>query len=316
VATRPEGRTLRAALILALGVSTSCLRDDKEYIERVEVTGATVADNGVLGLTADQVDQTLRALLRADPHFVLLSGDQRAPDKHPPVRLSLELAFTREAQKDGRAGTFAEVGASIAIRRRINDVYIHYEVMGLGEVLEPTDAPTVRARAMQQALRTAVGQAVASTALQLAALEKSDKELLKDVTSPDGRVREFAIRTLSDRKNPGVAEALLEKLKGDDPDEIRRAMGALVELKERRAVPLLIELARGKDMGFLRDILFALAEIGGEEAQAYLFTVAQGHDQPAIREAAQQALDELSARSQRTARDGRGSAGNRGGPAE
>jgi HEAT repeat protein len=154
-------------------------------------------------------------------------------------------------------------------------------------------------------LETSLKDAVAAAHLQLAALDKPDPELLKDVSSTDARVREFAIRILSDRKNPGVADALLEQLKGDDPDQIRRAMGALVELKERRAVPPLIDLARGKDLGFLREILFALGEIGGEEAEAYLYTVSEGHDQPAIRQAARQALDDLSSHGSRAGRERR-----------
>ena len=68
-------------------------------------------------------------------------------------------------------------------------------------------------------------------------------------------------------------------------------------MKERRAVPDLIDLSRGKDLGFLREIIYALGALGGEEATAYLYTVAQGHDQPAIQEAAQQALDETRGKS-------------------
>jgi len=102
------------------------------------------------------------------------------------------------------------------------------------------------------------------------------------------------VRVLTDRRNPAVVQALLGQLGGSDPDEVRRAIGALVELKEKRAVPLLIELGNAHDPVFLREVIYALAGIGGEEAQAYLYTVAQGHDNPAIRDAAQQALDELS----------------------
>ena len=97
-----------------------------------------------------------------------------------------------------------------------------------------------------------------------------------------------------------IGIALLDKLKGDDADDVRRAIGGLVELKDPRAVPALIDLARAKDMVFLREIIFALGQIGGDEAEAYLYTVAQGHDQPAIRDVAQKALDEMSARKART----------------
>ena len=89
---------------------------------------------------------------------------------------------------------------------------------------------------------------------------------------------------------------LIERLRALDLGQIRQAMGALAELREQRAVKPLIELTRGKDPVFVREILFALAQIGGDEAMAYLYTVAQGHDEPALREAAQRALDEVELR--------------------
>jgi HEAT repeat protein len=107
---------------------------------------------------------------------------------------------------------------------------------------------------------------------------------------------------LSARKNPAVERALLDKLQGSDPDAVRRAIGALVELKNAGAVPYLIDLAKGKDPSFVREIIFALGEIGGDEAEAYLYTVAEGHDQPAVRAAAQKALDELRARTRSAGR--------------
>jgi len=85
----------------------------------------------------------------------------------------------------------------------------------------------------------------------------------------------------------------VEELRGDDPLEVRRAIGGLVELQAREAVPELIEISRGKDPGFLRELVYALGAIGGDEAQAYLYTMSQGHDQPAVRDAARQALEEM-----------------------
>jgi hypothetical protein len=297
-------RALTAPIGVALLGAASCKPSLKYNVERIEVSGTTVADNGILKMTPEQVESALRQAVRADPSFVLVESAKPARDGVP-VRLALDLAFTREAQKAGRPGTYAEVGASLTLRRRVDDVSLRYEVMGLGEVPEPSDEAGARHLAMGRALETSLKEAVAAAHLQLAALDKADRELLKDVSSADARVREFAIRTLSDRRNPGVADALLEQLKSDDPDQIHRAMGALVELKERRAVPPLIDLARGKDLGFLREILFALGEIGGEEAEAYLYTVSEGHDQPAIREAARQALDELSNHGSRAGRERR-----------
>jgi hypothetical protein len=69
-------------------------------------------------------------------------------------------------------------------------------------------------------------------------------------------------------------------------------------------VPELIEISRGKDPGFLRELVYALGAIGGEEAEAYLYTMAQGHDQPAVRDAARQALEEMERHGRRSGPSG------------
>ena len=285
---------LRVSLVLALAL-LGCKREVKYAVERVEVSGPTVADNPVLALSPEQVRSLLLEKLAAQGHFLLLKPGQHPPEDAAPVRLTLELAFTREAQKDGRPGTFAEVGATLELRRRGDDGG-RYEVVGMGEVKVPGDSLDERQEAIRQSLGLALEHAVAGAHLQLAAVDKSDGALVKDLASGDLEVREYAIRVLAERRNPAVSPVLLERLKSNEPDEVRRAIGGLVSLRDAQAAPALIELARGKDPSFLREILFALGAIGGEEAEAYLYTVAEGHDQEAIRETAQQALDEMHAR--------------------
>ena len=129
--------------------------------------------------------------------------------------------------------------------------------------------------------------------LHLGAVERPNDALVEDLRAKDPRVREYALRVLADRRHPEAAPLLIERLQDGDPVAVRRAIGALVEMRTPEAVSALIELARGKELGFVAEILFALGEIGGEEAEAYLYTVAQGHDQPALRAAAQDALETL-----------------------
>ena len=288
---------LRMSVVLALAL-TGCKREVKHAVERVEVSGATVADNAVLALSPEQVRALLVEKLSQQGSFVLLKSGQHPSDDAPPVRMTLELAFTREAQKDGRPGTYADVGATLSLRRKGGESGTHYEVVGLGEVKVLGEGLDERQDAVRQALSEALEHAVRAAHLQLAALDKPDEVLVKELRAEDADVREYAIRVLAERRNPAVAPVLIERLKSNDADEVRRAIGGLVELREAQAVPALIELARGKEPSFLREILFALGAIGGEEAEAYLFTVAEGHDHEAIREAAQQALDELHAHAQ------------------
>jgi hypothetical protein len=283
----------------ALGVAfffliAGCSRRPQHLLESLEIRGETAIDNPILGLGEDQVRQRLLRKLESSHQFRWVADPKGGSGRG--VKLELELPFTRLVQREGKSGTFAQVGSTMAIRRKEPDGFATYEVVGFGEMRLPGEEPVERQSATRQALDAALEQLASATHLQLTALEKSDSALIKDLSSEDSRVREFAMRVLSARKNPAVHRALIEKLQGADPDAVRRAIGALVELKDTGSVPALIELSKGKDPGFQREIIFALGAIGGEDAEAFLYTVAEGHDQPTVRAAAAQALKELRAR--------------------
>ena len=284
---------LLVTCVLLLGPLGACRQQARYPVGKVEVSGATVRDNAWLGLGAEQVRERLSRALEASKRFeVLEPGGNR---EVRPWRLTLELPFTREVQKDGEPHTYAEVGANLVLERFGGDLPEHYEVVGLGETRVEADTPEARQQAIRAALDDVLRQVSETATLQLTALERSDDALVSDLQSTDARMREFALRTLADRKHPVAAPLLIEQLKSGEADTVRRAIGALVEMRARSAVPALIDLARGRDLGFLQEIVFAVGEIGGSEAEAYLYTVAQGHDQPAIQAAAQQALDTLDA---------------------
>jgi hypothetical protein len=285
---------------IAAAVCPAC-KESKHVVGQIGIAEETLRGNPMLGMSADRVNELFLHKLSQGP-FDLPSVSRRASSGEPPIGLRLEIAFTREAQKEGRDGTFAEVGAQLTIRRKETGGSASYEVVGVGESKLGSEDPESRRSAMRLALSSALDQVTALAHLQLAAIDKSDSALVKDLSAKDARTREFAVRVLSARKNPAVERALLDKLQGSDPDAVRRAIGALVELKNAGVVPYLIDLAKGKDPSFVREIIFALGEIGGDEAEAYLYTVAEGHDQPVVRAAAQKALDELRARTRSAGR--------------
>lgn len=280
----------RWLLVVLLSV-LACTRAPKHSIEKVTISGATVDDNAILGMSGDEVLALFRSRLQNTGHFVFLEGADGKP-LHA-VRIELELNFTRQAKKEGRDGTWAEVGASAVVSQREKDETRRYDVVGLAEVAQDGDTAEARQKAVKQALEVSLQQIASSADVLLTALQKSDKDLEKDLKSPDPRVKEYALRVLAERGNPVVVDALLEKLKTNDFEEVHRAIGALVEMKEKRAVPALIELSKNRDPGFVREIVFALGSIGGDEAEAYLFTVAQGADQPELQKAAEEAMAEL-----------------------
>jgi hypothetical protein len=280
---------LLTACVLLLGACRN--QGSRSPVEVVRLSGATLTDNSLLALGPDQVRALLRQQLEATKQFEPTEGKSLGQSR--PWRMTLELPFTREVLKDEGQHTYAEVGATLVLERFGGDLPERYEVVGLGEIRLDGETPEARRKALREALEAALRQVSESAVLQLAALERNNAALVQDLQATDPRIREFALRTLAERRHPAAAPLLIEQLKSNDADTVRRAIGALVEMRAASAVPALIDLSRGKEVGFLQEIVFALGEIGGAEAEGYLFTVAQGHDQPAIQAAAQQALDTL-----------------------
>ncbi len=255
---------LLTACVLLLG---ACRNQGARYpVEEVRLSGATLTDNSLLALGPDQVRELLRQQLEVTQRFEPTEGKSLGQNR--PWRLTLELPFTREVLKDDGQHTYAEVGATLVLERFGGELPERYEVVGLGEIRLDSETPEARRKALRAALEAALRQVSESAVLQLSALERNNSALVQDLQATDPRVREFALRTLAERRHPAATPLLIEQLKSNDADTVRRAIGALVEMRAASAVPALIELARGKDVGFLQEIVFALGEIGGSEAEA------------------------------------------------
>jgi hypothetical protein len=142
----------------------------------------------------------------------------------------------------------------------------------------------------------AMQKAVDGARALVAAVGKSDPELVAQLESKDMQQQEWAAAVLAERKNPAARPVLEPLLANDDLMKARWAMRFLLRLGDARSASAFIEASRHKDDTFQREIVFALGELGGEEAEAYLFTVAEGHDLPLMRQSAERALGELRAR--------------------
>lgn len=289
----------------ALAGLTGC-RPAPHLVERVEVVSASVVEAPLLGISASQLQANFQRRVAAESRLKLLPAGMRAPQGAAVVRLVLELSGVREVVRAGHEGPEVEVVADLTLRRRTESGSERTELWASGAARPRGETFEDRQDAARRALDQALDELIHGTRAQLDALDKPDKALVRDLDSPDPRVRDAALDVLAARKNPRSVPVLLERLQSDDALQVRRAMGALVEMHATQAVPALIDLARGKDPGFLRELVFALGAIGGDEARAYLYTVAQGHDSPAVREAAKRAMDELIQHSARAAEEMQG----------
>ncbi len=284
-------RLLLSLGLMAVAGAFGCRKSpERHLVEHVRVE--LVGDASAHGLDGADLEALFHEKLGAHGGFEVGTAPPRA--ERPSISLELAVAEPRPAMREDASPLDVEVAVAVAARTRPDKR--RYDVEARSESRAGGDGLEARKDASRRALSKALEEAIARLHFRLLAAKRNDRELLADLAANDGRIRDAAIRELAERKNPGAADALIERLASDDVDEVREAIGMLVELRETRAVPAIIDVARARHPSFVREVIFALSAIGGDEAEAYLYTVAQGHDQPAVREAAQEALDELSLR--------------------
>jgi hypothetical protein len=98
-----------------------------------------------------------------------------------------------------------------------------------------------------------------------------------------GELREEAIRIAGERQLRDEVPTLL-KLLGDDDESVRdAALGALIAMRDRRAVRELTNSRSLRDRREMRKIIEAISILGGQEADEYLSFVAATHDDDEIR---------------------------------
>jgi hypothetical protein len=292
---------LRTASVAAGLVLLAGCKPAPHPVERVEVVAASLAEAQVLALTPAQVQTELSSRLLPDRGFKVLESGAR--NVEGAVRLTLEVDGVQEQTNASGLPAIEEVTASLGIRRSSDDGVERIALQATRSQPVEGDALEGRQEAARRALDEVLDRLVKEARVHLDARKRDDARLAKDLKNKDPLVREAATAALVARHNRAAIPALVEQLKGDDPLDVRRAIGGLVELQAREAVPELIEISRGKDPGFLRELVYALGAIGGEEAEAYLYTMSQGHDQPAVRDAARQALEEMERHGRRSGAD-------------
>jgi HEAT repeat protein len=116
------------------------------------------------------------------------------------------------------------------------------------------------------------------------------------IVGDGGALREEAIRVAGQRGLRDEAPVLLELLAADDESVRDAALGALIALRDRRAVAALTKSRSLRDRHEMRKILEAISILGGQEARDYLSFVAESHDDEEIRRLAAEARERLGRR--------------------
>jgi hypothetical protein len=249
------------------------------------------------------------------------------PDRPQGVELDLKALAGRARETVTRAGLFApsagDAGVGPAARVRVQvvleDVTVgekaaaravlrvridvrpsdgvprrwHEDVEAGAEVPYRPAATPDRAALFQKLVGRALDDILRAYTGRLKLWTGDAEALTSALNSDAGELRIEAIRAIGERKVTSEAPALLKLL--DDQDEVVRdaALGALVELRDRRAVSVLAQERSMRDRREMRKILDAIALLGGDEAADYLGFVADGHEDPEIRALAAAARQRL-----------------------
>jgi hypothetical protein len=264
----------------------------------VTVTDATPSEVSPATLDLRMLERELRSQLLATRMFA--AGDAGAG---PVARARITIAS--EAVEVGNKGEArARVHMRVDSRPVEQPGAISFDVDGSG--VEPyavtKPAPDRTAILSRLVLRIAadLGNDVAARRrLQTGSPQAVHEALVAD----GGELRQEAIRVVADRKLRAEAPVLLKLLNDNDEPTRDAALGALIVLRDRRAVTELTRSRSLRDRREMRKIIEAIAMIGGEEAEQYLSFVAATHDDDEIRAVAEKARARLARR------DGGGAAG-------
>jgi len=277
------------ALLAALLALASCRPEVRQSVDRLVVaeTDAAHALAGV-GLSRDELVAAGLEAIRAAKGF-----GPPAPES-PSARHWLgRLALHRAETRGGPGDAVAHVVLTLELSPQDRSGVLRETASGA----EPVGAgPRALREAFARASAQALARALDSFAVLIAAERKRDEALLADLTAPDARLRDSAVRVLADRRNRAAVPALVERLADPDPEVVERAIGALGQIGDERAVVPLVRLAQRRTGPSVAQLARIIGDIGGPDARAYLLTLASGHLDPLVRSAAQQALDEMEAR--------------------
>jgi hypothetical protein len=269
--------------------------DPAPRLGTVQVQDMTADDALPAGarVDADALTAQVRERLRAAGIFTAGGPDAGAG---PVARVRIELAL-EEVHVEKKAAMHAVV--RVRIDARPSDAaqpHWNEDVQGASETtypLEPT--PDRKALAGKLASRT-IGDLVDGYVARQRLWRGSATEVRRALETDAGELTIEAIRAVGERRLTDDVPALLKLL--SDPEESVRdaALGALVELRERRAVSEIARQRSMRDKREMRKIIDAIATLGGDEAADYLSFVADTHDDEEIRQMAKRALERLKAR--------------------
>ena len=280
----------------------------KLWLGPITIQAAPPPDGSTPAVDGDAVAAKLRSILLASGLVLSPDVDGGTPNnatgrpEGPPALGTVRIngVVAAEIVEVDRKG-LCRAGVSLKIDTRPSDApgAIGDEISATGEerfTASGVGAPDRTALVARVAARTA-GDLLSGLLARARLGHATPSELHATIVGDGGTaLREEAIRQAGARGLSGEATLLLGLL--DDPEESVRdaALGALIALRDQRAVAHLARQRSLRDRREMSKILEAISQIGGEEARQYLSFVADGHEDAEIRQQAREARDRLARR--------------------
>lgn len=240
-------------------------------------------------LEADALAAEVRERLRASGVF---SGEADAGEGAV-ARVRVELAM-EEVRAEKKAAARAAVRFRVETRPAgAAQPHWNDDVQAGAETTYELQPTTDRQAIFTRLATRTVGDLVDAYVARQRLWQAPPAELRKTLTADAGELQMEAIRAVAERRLASEVPALLALLSHPEEPVRDAALGALVELRERRAVTELARQRSMRDRREMRKIIDAIATLGGDEAIEYLGFVAEGHDDPEIRQMARRALERL-----------------------
>jgi hypothetical protein len=288
---RPALLLMAVAALTGLG---ACKRQGaappRPLLVEIDVRDRTADADRPARLDLAAVREEIARLQREAGVYTVALGSPPVPTRAEAFRQRVDV----EVEEDVRDGQGVARAALRVVIERVDGPpdAPRLEAVGGGEKPYPLEAPDVGA-VFTGLVKQVVGDVMRGL-LQRERLRHSDASaVMAALASGDPETRLAAVTAAAERRERQAVTALIERL-NDADDTIRdRALGALVEIGDQRAVGPLTKQTKFRDLDGMRKVVDAVASLGGDEARSYLEFVASGHEEREIREMAREALDRM-----------------------
>ncbi|MES1204729.1 MAG: HEAT repeat domain-containing protein [Pseudomonadota bacterium] len=265
-------------------------------LEAVEIDDAAGDGAGAGPLNVDAIAGGVRKML-IDSHVVATpnAGDAAAvagASGGAALRVAGRAGF--ESTEVGAKGiTRAAVSIRLSTRPADAPGAINEDLSAAGERPYDVRPDTDRRRLGQELVERIATDLLGGLLARIRLATATPAEIHAAITADGGPLRDDAIRIAGTRGLRDEVPTLLALLQNDDESVRDAALGALITLREPRAVTELTRNRSLRDRHEMRKILEAISIIGGEEAANYLSFVADSHDDEEIRKLAADAKARL-----------------------